>query len=45
MQTILNMQSIYYQQFYSFEGRLASWEHLLKAVIREGAPVQKLVIE
>ena len=45
MQAVLNMQSMYYQQFYSFEGRLASWEHLLKAVIREGAPVQKLVIE
>ena len=44
LQAILHMQSMYYQQFYSFEGRLASWEHLLKAVIREGTPVQKLVI-
>jgi glycosyltransferase involved in cell wall biosynthesis len=43
--TILKLQSIYYQQFYSFEGRVESWKHLLKAVISEGTPVQKLVIE
>lgn len=45
MQTILNLQSIYYQQFYSFEARLESWKHLLEAVVKEGTPVQKLVIE
>lgn len=45
IQALLNLQSIYYQQFYSFEARLESWKHLLESVIREGAPVQKLIIE
>lgn len=44
VQTLLTLQSMYYQQFYSFEGRLDAWKHLLDTVITEGTPVQKLVI-
>jgi glycosyltransferase involved in cell wall biosynthesis len=45
IQNALRVQSVYYQQFYSFQQRVVPWTGLLNAVIAEGAPVQKLVIE
>lgn len=45
LQNILRAQSSYYQQFYSFESRLNTWKGVLEATIREGVPVEKLVIE
>lgn len=45
MQEQLRVQSLYYQQFYAFEGRVPTWKRLLEMVIEEGTPVQKLVIE
>ena len=41
----LRALSNYYQQFYSFEGRIPTWESLLQSAIKKGAPVEKLVIE
>lgn len=45
LQNILKAQSSYYQQFYSFEGRVSTWKHLLETTIAEGMPTEKLVIE
>lgn len=44
VQQTLQIQSIYFQQFYSFERRVDPWRHLLETVIPEGAPVERLVI-
>ena len=45
IQEQLRVQSLYYQQFYAFEGRVPTWKRLLEIVINEGTPVQKLIIE
>jgi glycosyltransferase involved in cell wall biosynthesis len=44
VQQALQMQSGYYQNFYSFEARAPQWKFLLETVIAEGAPQEKLVI-
>jgi glycosyltransferase involved in cell wall biosynthesis len=41
----LRAQSNYYQQFYSFESRIPTWESLLQSAIKKGTPVEMLVIE
>jgi glycosyltransferase involved in cell wall biosynthesis len=38
LRTLLQQQSCYYQEFWSFENRLPAWQELLEAVIREGPP-------
>lgn len=43
VQNVLFAQSQYFQQFYSFESRIPVWKALLENVIKEGAPVEKLV--
>lgn len=45
LQNILRAQSSYYQQYYSFESRIATWKSLLEACVREGVPTEKLIIE
>lgn len=44
VQDTLKIQSAYYQHFYSFETRIDMWRQLLTAVIKEGTPVEKLII-
>lgn len=44
MQQALQLQSAYYQNYWSFEARKPQWKFLLDAVIAEGAPQEKLVI-
>lgn len=44
VQDALPAQVAYYQNFYSFEHRIPQWEALLKDVIAEGAPTEKLII-
>lgn len=44
VQAVLRAQVSYYQNFYAFESRIPAWEELLKQIIAEGAPVEKLVI-
>ena len=44
IQTMLQLQSSYYQNFYSFEGRAPQWKALLDLVINEGPREEKLVI-
>lgn len=39
----LSAQSVYYQQYYSFENRVESWRHLLTHTKNQGVPNQKLV--
>lgn len=43
VQNSIKVQSVYYQQFYSFETRVDPWKRLLESVVAEGKPVQKLV--
>lgn len=45
MEYTLHAQSNYYQQFYSLESRLPAWETVLRAAIKNGPPVEMLVIE
>lgn len=45
VQQILKMQTIYYQTFWSFEGRLPMWKAVLDAVAQEGPTSEMLVIE
>ena len=45
VERILRLQSLYYQQFYSFEMRVPQWEALLNHVIAEGPKEGKLVID
>jgi glycosyltransferase involved in cell wall biosynthesis len=44
VQVALQLQSGYYQNFYSFEARKPQWKALLDVVIKEGRPQEKLVI-
>lgn len=44
VQTVLELQSMYYQRFWSFENRLPQWEALLNHVIKEGPKKEMLVI-
>jgi glycosyltransferase involved in cell wall biosynthesis len=44
VQLMLQAQSAYFQNFYSFENRASQWKALLEAVIKEGPPQEKLVI-
>lgn len=44
VRTTLQVQSVYYQQFYAFETRVEPWRALLTHVIEEGVPQEKLVI-
>ena len=44
LQTALQLQSGYFQNFWSFEARKPQWKFLLDAVLAEGAPQEKLVI-
>lgn len=43
VQSTLQVQSVYYQQFYAFETRVEPWKKLLTQVIAEGVPQEKLV--
>ena len=45
IQSVLWAQSQYFQNFYAFETRVPAWKHLLEAVIKEGVPEEKLIIE
>lgn len=45
VQHVLSIQRWYFQQFYSLEGRLEMWKHLLGDVIAEGPKREMLVIE
>ena len=45
VQAILQLQTLYYQRFWSFESRVIQWEALLNYVIAEGPRRQMLVIE
>lgn len=36
VQNILETQTVYYQSFYSFEGRIAAWRGLLEQAIKDG---------
>jgi UDP-glucose:(glucosyl)LPS alpha-1,2-glucosyltransferase len=45
VQQVLSMQTLYYQRFWSFEGRLFAWKQLLEAVIAEGPRQEMLVIQ
>lgn len=44
-QQTLQLQSMYFRRFYSFESRIPTWKNLLEQVIAEGVPEQKLIIE
>jgi glycosyltransferase involved in cell wall biosynthesis len=44
LQTMLQLQVGYFQNFWSFEARKPQWKFLLDAVIAEGTPTEKLVI-
>jgi hypothetical protein len=44
IQQALQMQSAYFQNFWSFESRSPQWKFLLESVIAEGPPQEKLVI-
>ena len=44
-QRILAAQSQYYQNFWSFEGRIPLWKGLLEQVIADGPRKEMLVIE
>lgn len=44
-QEVLAQQSLYYQNFYSFESRLPTWKTLLEGVIAEGVRKEILVFE
>lgn len=43
VQQVLEMQSIYYQNFWSFKNRVPTWQLLLESVIAEG-PRQEMVV-
>lgn len=43
-QSLLIGQAQYFQAFYSFESRVDAWATLLQNVIKEGPPVEKLVL-
>lgn len=43
VQTTLQVQSVYYQQFYAWNTRIEPWRNLLTTVIREGVPTEKVV--
>jgi hypothetical protein len=45
MEYTLRAQSNYFQQFYSLESRLPAWESVLRTAIKNGPPVEMLVIE
>lgn len=45
LQEILEMQTRYYQKFWSFESRLPLWKTVLEAVVKEGPKSEMLVIE
>ena len=38
LSTMLQLQSIYYRDFWAFDKRLPAWQELLRAVISEGVP-------
>ena len=44
IQTMLQLQAGYFQNFWSFEARKPQWKFLLDTVIAEGTPTEKLVI-
>jgi glycosyltransferase involved in cell wall biosynthesis len=44
VQDTIRRQSYYYQMHYSFEARLGMWDALLRMVIAEGAPEEKLIL-
>jgi UDP-glucose:(glucosyl)LPS alpha-1,2-glucosyltransferase len=44
-QQILELQSMYYQNFYAFENRIPVWEATLNACIAEGSKQEMLIIE
>lgn len=43
IQSTLQVQSTYYQNFYAFEARVPLWQDLLTRVAEQGAPVEKMV--
>lgn len=42
---VLHAQSQYYQNFYAFEQRAPLWKSVLEAIIAEGTPVEKFIVE
>jgi glycosyltransferase involved in cell wall biosynthesis len=44
VQSLLPVQSGYYQAFYSFERRAPVWKSLLEQVIREGTPAPEMLV-
>jgi UDP-glucose:(glucosyl)LPS alpha-1,2-glucosyltransferase len=44
-QQVLELQSLYYQNFWAFESRLAVWKQTLESCIAEGPRKEMLVIE
>jgi len=45
VQEALRVQTMYYQNFYAWDLRIPAWKRLLEIVIKQGKPVEKLVIE
>lgn len=44
LQQILELQSYYYQTYYSLEVRIAQWKSLLEHVIAQGVPDERVII-
>jgi UDP-glucose:(glucosyl)LPS alpha-1,2-glucosyltransferase len=44
VQDVLQTQSVYYQQFYSFEARVPAWRSVLEQCVAEGPKVETFIV-